>query len=283
MWICSECETKNNDSDRFCACCGAARPAAAAPAAPKTGAASANTPRASQQRSSQTPPPAQGERRPPVQGAAAEPRRAATSTASHTVTDGEKRLSELNRQVTIPTVIPTMQDNGVGFWIRKFFVSVFVALFGGAILTYAPLLILEDLWTMLFSHPLVTVDQISVLGGPFILLSFILYWVYIFKSKSKANTFAAEWNGKELIFAVPPAKDSTKLAIAVDGTWIAFGSCVPGGDWIRRDGAVVGLHCARSWRPRAAVLAEINTDMHNDSNGVHAVYRPAYIAVAEVR
>ena len=37
MWTCKECETKNNDSDRFCACCGAARPTVAA--IPETGAA----------------------------------------------------------------------------------------------------------------------------------------------------------------------------------------------------------------------------------------------------
>jgi len=36
MWICNECETKNNDSDRFCACCGAARPTASASAATET-------------------------------------------------------------------------------------------------------------------------------------------------------------------------------------------------------------------------------------------------------
>ena len=281
MWICSECETKNNDGDRFCACCGAARPAAAAPET-KTQ-TPAYTQGTAQPRNSQMPPPAQGERKPSAQGAPAAAQRVGTGVPPRPASAGEKRLSELNRQVTIPTVIPTMQDNGVGFWIRKFFVSVFVAGFGGAMLTYAPLLILEDLWTTLFSHPLVTVDQISVLGGPFILLSLILYWVYIFKSKSRANTFAAEWNGTELVFSVPPAKDSEKLAIAVDGTWIAFGDCVPGGSWIRRDGAVVGLHCAHSQRPKTAVLANINTEMRSDSTGVHTVYRASYTAVAEVR
>ena len=31
MWICRECDTKNQDTDRYCACCGNARPASAAP------------------------------------------------------------------------------------------------------------------------------------------------------------------------------------------------------------------------------------------------------------
>lgn len=276
MWICKECETKNADGDRFCACCGAARPAAAAP---ETGSrSSANTQSASRPQSGQTPS-AQGERKPPSQGASTTAQRVGTGVPPRPASAGEKQLAELNRQVTIPTVIPTMQDNSVGFWIRKFIVSVFVAGFGGAILTYAPLLILEDLWTMLFSHPLVTADQISVLGGPFILLCFSLYWVYIFNSKSRANKFAANWNGAELVFSVPPMKDRENLAIAVDGRWIAFGDCVPGGDWISRDGAVVGLHCACSRRPKTAVLALIN---RQTGNGGSTVYHANYIAVADV-
>lgn len=45
MWICNECETKNSDSDRFCACCGAARPITAAP---KTDSGAADNPGQSQ-------------------------------------------------------------------------------------------------------------------------------------------------------------------------------------------------------------------------------------------
>jgi len=268
MWICKECETKNADGDRFCACCGAARPAAAAPETETGTSANAQEPRP---RSGQTPPPSQGERVPPV--------REARTAAPRTPGADARRLAELNRQLTAETAPVTMQDNSIGFWIRKFFVSVIAAGFGGAFLTYAPLLILEDLWTKLFSYPLVTADQISVLGGPFILLCFSLYWVYIFNSKSRANKFAANWNGAELVFSVPPMKDRENLAIAVDGSWIAFGDCVPGGAWISRDGAVVGLHCACSRRPKTAVLALIN---RQTGNGGSTVYRANYIAVSDV-
>lgn len=36
MWLCRECETKNQDTDAFCACCGAKNPAPRAPRPPRT-------------------------------------------------------------------------------------------------------------------------------------------------------------------------------------------------------------------------------------------------------
>ena len=44
MWTCKECETINQDGDRFCACCGAAAPAAQTPRAETAGTANAQGP-----------------------------------------------------------------------------------------------------------------------------------------------------------------------------------------------------------------------------------------------
>ena len=43
MWTCKECDTRNQDGDRFCACCGAAAPIPQAPR-PTASGASANAP-----------------------------------------------------------------------------------------------------------------------------------------------------------------------------------------------------------------------------------------------
>ncbi len=43
MWICSDCENKNADTDAFCPCCGAKRPSAPRPTPPKSPSGSANT------------------------------------------------------------------------------------------------------------------------------------------------------------------------------------------------------------------------------------------------
>lgn len=268
MWICSNCETKNNDDDRFCACCGNARPAAAAPKAPRPGGANNQSGAASRPTASQNAPRTQGARK----------TRPAPAQEKKSLSYEEKRLMELRSSVKIPENPATRLDNHLGYWLRHLIGCFLLGTVAGAVLSYLPSWLLGDLVEKLGGTALVTFEMMEPLMTPAVILCYVLYWVMIIFRRKHASEFQAMWKDGEIICRWHPVKDTHDFGVGVGGEWIAYDSFVLNGTWIKQDGMVVGLRCAYDHRPGKAVIAQISAE-----GGTMKFTGAAYISVANVQ
>lgn len=267
MWICSTCETKNNDDDRFCACCGNARPAAAAPKAPRTDGGNNQSGAPSRPSASRNAPRSHGA------GQAGN----ASVQGQKSLSYEEKRLLELRRSVRIPEDPPTRLDNHPGYWLRHLVGCFLLGTVAGAFLSFLPVWIFGDLVEKLGGTALVTSEMMDPLMTPLVVISYILYWVMIIVRRKHAAEFQAMWRDGELICRWHPLKDTHAIGVGVGGDWIAYDSFVLNGSWIRQDGKVVGLRCAYDHRPEKAAIAQIS-----EEGGTMKFTGAAFISVANV-
>lgn len=269
MWTCRDCETKNNDGDAYCACCGAPKPASAPTPSPRTQTG------ANQQ---------QGTAPRPTQGPGSRPAQAYTPTKSREPAEREprrlsyeeKRLMALNDAIHIPPAPTTRANIGCGTFVMHMVGSFLLGTLAGALLCYIPVWIFGDLFMKLGAVPLLTSEMVDPFLGPAVILGIVLYWVIVLKDRKDAATFDASWDGSELVCSWIGIKESN-LAVGIDGRWIAFGDYVENGSWRKIDGKIYGLSCAWPTRPQKAVLAKINLE-----NGV-TPKTANYISAADVR
>ncbi len=248
MWTCSVCETKNNDDDRFCACCGNARPASAAPKASRP-VGNNQSGSASRPAASQNTPRAQSTSRTQV----AEPRKKELSYE-------EKRLMELRGAVKIPENPSTRLNNHLGYWLKHLIGCFLLGTWAGALLSYLPVWIFGDLVEKLGGTPRVTDEMMEPFMAPLVFLCYILYWVMIIVRRKHAAEFRVMWKDGEIIARWHPIKDTHNLAVGLDGEWIALDPFVLNGSWLKQEGMTVGLRCAFDHRPKKAALAQVGTE-----------------------
>lgn len=266
MWTCSVCETKNNDDDRFCACCGNARPASAAPKASRP-VGNNQSGSASRPAASQNTPRAQSTSRTQV----AEPRKKELSYE-------EKRLMELRGAVKIPENPSTRLNNHLGYWLKHLIGCFLLGTWAGALLSYLPVWIFGDLVEKLGGTPRVTDEMMEPFMAPLVFLCYILYWVMIIVRRKHAAEFRVMWKDGEIIARWHPIKDTHNLAVGLDGEWIALDPFVLNGSWLKQEGMTVGLRCAFDHRPGKAVIAQISVE-----GGTMKFTGAAYISVANVQ
>ena len=266
MWTCSICETKNNDDELYCACCGNARPASAAPKAPRPGGANNQSGAASRPTASQNAPRTQGASRTSV-----------TPPKKRELSYEEKRLMELRAAVIIPKNPSTRLDNHLGYFFKHMIGCILLGTLAGAVLAVLPVWIFGDLVEMLGGTPLVTNEMMDPYLGPLMVLGWILYWVMIIVRRKHAAEFRMIWKDGEIIARWHPIKDAHNLAVGVDGEWIALDPLVLNGSWLKQEGKTVGLRCACDHRPKKAVLAEVSIE-----GGTLKFTGATYISITDV-
>ncbi len=251
MWTCSVCETKNNDTDNFCACCGAPKPVSAQKPVSKP---SSPPPSSDNQRPSANTQAKPSSPKAPSQGKPG----GSVSSAARKVSFEEKELQNLRRQVAIPSSPETVRNNSGCNRFATVIASILLSIVGGALLTYVPVWIFGDLFVKLGKEPLLTNATMEKYSLLFILICFVLIWVYQYKLLRKTDQFQAVWNGKELICSWPTIKMDGVPALAVDGRWIALDKFVENGVWVKQGDQIAGLRCMLSEPPRKALLAEVS-------------------------
>ena len=248
MWICRECDTKNQDTDFYCACCGAKNPNPAAPEAPRpvgnNQSGSVSRPAASQDTSR-------------AQGAS---RTSVTPAGKRVLSHEEKRLIELRSAVKIPEKPSTRLDKNPGYWFSQILTCMCLSTWAGALLTYLPVWIFGNLVEKLGGTPLLTSETAAPYIALWIPLCFVLYWVMIIVKRKRAAEFRVMWKDGEITARWHPVKKMNNLAVGLDGEWIALYPCVLNGSWIMQEGMAVGLRCACDHRPKKAVLGKVGTE-----------------------